>query len=303
MLKKTRKFIAPFVTILALYIIFRSLDIASVMDALKNSNKLVLILSSGATLILVILFLSLRLKEAMSILGCKLKFKEALKIYLAILPASKLSPANTGDFIRSYYFKNSIRPSIAAGSVFFERVADILIISLMAMISGAILWSKLSFLLGGAGVLISVTVFYIFKKNFFIKIRTDETKSGLLEKMLNISVVFNASLRHKYSTLKILLYTLLNWLTVMFYIALIFYALDSEVSILSITAIQPIVSYASFIPITISGIGARESMMLFLYGDLIPYHIILSAGLIFSLFTAFILPLTGLPLMYKIIKK
>ena len=99
------------------------------------------------------------------------------------------------------------------------------------------------------------------------------------------------------------MYTFLNWLSVMFYIALIFYALGSKVPILSITAFQPIVSYASFVPITVSGIGARESVMLFLYGNTVPAPIILSAGLIFSLFSAVLLPLTGLPLMHKIINK
>ena len=303
MLKKIKIFIAPAITLLALYIIFKNLDISSVVEIVKNSDKSILIISSALTLMMVIFFLSLRLKETMAILGCNLKYKEILKIYLAILPASKLSPANAGDFIRSYYFKDKVSPSIMTGTVFFERLIDILVISAMAIISGVIIQSKLSFLLGGFGLLMSLAFFFLFKKSFFLKNKIIGKEWKIFDKLSKLSIVFNSSMKNKKVFLKIFLYTFLNWLSVMFYIALIFYALGSKVSILSITAFQPIVSYASFIPITISGIGARESVMLFLYGNMVPAPTILSAGLIFSLFTAFLMPLTGLPLMHKIIKK
>src|SRR3989344_7325861 len=152
MLKKIKIFIAPAVTLFALYIVFKNLDVLSVLDIFKNSDKSILIISSALTLMLVIFFLSLRLKETMAILGCNLKYKEILKIYLAILPASKLSPANAGDFIRSYYLKDKVLPSVIAGGVFFERIIDVLSISTMAMISGILLWLKLPFLLGGVGI-------------------------------------------------------------------------------------------------------------------------------------------------------
>ena len=303
MLKKIKIFIAPAITLLALYIIFKNLDISSVVEIVKNSDKSILIISSALTLMMVIFFLSLRLKETMAILGCNLKYKEILKIYLAILPASKLSPANAGDFIRSYYFKDKVSPSIMTGTVFFERLIDILVISAMAIISGVIIQSKLSFLLGGFGLLASLVFFFLFKKSFFLKNKIIGKEWKIFDKLSKLSIVFNSSMKNKKVFLKIFLYTFLNWLSVMFYIALIFYALGSKVSILSITAFQPIVSYASFVPITVSGIGARESVMLFLYGNMVPAPTILSAGLIFSLFTAFLMPLTGLPLMHKIIKK
>jgi len=301
MLKKIRIFIAPAITLLALYIIFKNLDILSVLDIVKNSNKPVLIFSTIIALILFTTLLSLRLKETMSILGCNLRFKEAMNIYLAILPASKLSPANTGDFIRSYYFKDKVLPSIVAGGVFFERIIDVLIISIMAMISGILLWLKLPFLLGGVGILLTLIFFFVLKKGFFLKNDGSRGKSKLAEKLFNISVVFNASLKNKKGLIKILLYTVLSWSATMLYIKFIFYALGNSVSLLHITAFQPVVSYASLIP-TISGVGVRESAMLFFYGDIASGPIILSAGLIFSFFNIAIWPLTGLPFMHKIIK-
>lgn len=301
MLKRIRIFIAPAITLLALYIIFKNFDVLPVLDIIKNSKKLVLIFSTIIALILTIILPSYRLKETMAILGCNLKFKETLKIYLAILPASKLSPANMGDFIRSYYFKDKVLPSIVAGGVFFERIVDILIISLMAMISGALLWLKLPFLLGVGGVLLTLIFFFVIKNGFFVKNNSIGKKGKIAEKLFNISVVFNASLKNKLATVKILLCTTLSWLTVMFYIKSIFYALGSKVSLLYITAFQPVVSYTNLIP-TISGVGMRESAMLFFYGNIAPAPIILSVGLILSFFNIAILPLTGLPLMHRIIK-
>lgn len=301
MFKKIKIFIAPTITLLALYIIFKKLDIFSVLDIVKNGNKFVLVFSTIIALVFITMFLAYRLKETMAILGCNLRFKDILKIYLAILPASKLSPANTGDFMRSYYFKDKVLPSVTAGGVFFERIIDILIISLMAMISGALLWLKLPFLLGTAGIMITLIFFFLLKKGLFIKNNGIGRKGKIAEKFFNISVVFNASLKNKYATFKILICTALSWLTAMLYIKSIFYALGSNVSLLHITAFQPVVSYTSLIP-TISGVGVRESAMLFFYGNIAPGPIILSAGLIFSFFNIALLPLTGLPLMHKIIK-
>lgn len=301
MLKKIRIFIAPAITLIALYIIFKNLDILSVLNIIKSSEKTVFIFSTIIALILTIIFPAYRLKETMAILGCNLRFKDILKIYLAILPASKLSPANAGDFIRSYYFKDRILPSVAAGGVFFERVIDILIISIMAMISGALLWLKLPFLLGTGGVLLTLIFFFVIKNGFFVKNNGIGKKGKIAKKLFNISVVFNASIKNKYGTLKILLYTTLSWLTVMFYVKSIFYAFGSKVPLLYITAFQPVVSYTSLIP-TISGVGVRESAMLFFYGGVAPAPIILSVGLILSFFNIVLLPLTGLPLMHSIIK-
>ena len=301
MFKKIRIFIAPAITLLALYIIFKNLDIVPVLNIIKSSKKTVFIFSTIIALILTIIFPAYRLKETMTILGCNLRFKDILKIYLAILPASKLSPANAGDFIRSYYFKDRILPSVVAGGVFFERVIDVLIISIMAMISGALLWLKLPFLLGTAGIAVTLIFFFLLKKGLFIKNNGIGRKGKVAEKLFNISIVFNASLKNKPTILKILLYTTLSWLTTMFYIKSIFYALGGNVSLLSITAFQPVVSYTSLIP-TISGVGVRESAMLFFYGGIAPAPIILSVGLILSFFNIALLPLTGLPLMHKIIK-
>lgn len=302
MLKKIRIFIAPAITLFALYVIFKNLDILSVLDIVKNSNKPVLISSTVVALILITTLLAFRLKETMAILGCNLRFKEALKTYLAILPVSRFSPANTGDFIRSYYFKDRVLPSVSAGGVFFERIIDILIISIMAMVSGTLLWLKLPFLLGTAGILVALIFFFIIKRGFFMKNNGHGKKSKVAEKLFNISIVFNASLKNKFATLKILLYTTLSWLTAMLYIKSIFYALGNNVTLLHITAFQPLVSYTSLIP-TISGVGVRESAMLFFYSNIAPGPIILSAGLIFSFFNAVLFPLTGLPLMHRIIKK
>ena len=301
MLKKIRVFIAPAVTLFALYIVFKNLDILPVLDIVKNSDKSVLIFSSLITLILVTIFLSFRLKKTMAILGCDLRFKEALNIYLATLPASKLSPANVGEFIRSYYLKDKVLPSVIAGGVFFERIIDVLIISTMAMISGILLWLKLPFLLGIAGIFLTLTFFFVLKKGFFLKNDGVGRKSKLAEKLFNLSIVFNASLKNKKEAFKILLYTTLSWLTIMFYIKSIFYALGSNVPLLRITALQPIVSYASLIP-TISGVGVRELTMVRLYSGLSPEHVILSAGFAYSFFGAVVLSLLGLPFMYNFIK-
>ncbi len=95
----------------------------------------------------------------------------------------------------------------------------------------------------------------------------------------------------------ILLTTLAIWLIVLIHIKLSFLAFNSNVPFVSIISIQPVVIFIGLLPITLAGIGTRESAAVLLFSGLTPAPTALAVGLIYSfvgqiLITAFCLPFT-----------
>lgn len=73
-------------------------------------------------------------------------------------------------------------------------------------------------------------------------------------------------------------------------------------SFIDIISIQPIVILIGILPITVSGVGTREGLMILLYGGLAPKATILSVALAYSVLSVIVLPIIGLPFMYILLK-
>ncbi len=78
---------------------------------------------------------------------------------------------------------------------------------------------------------------------------------------------------------------------------------DTSISLLDVMTIQPIVTFVSLIPISLWGIGVRESTMVFLYGNSAAAPVILSVGFTYSIVGSLILPLICIPFTYSVIRE
>ena len=66
-------------------------------------------------------------QSVLSAMDYQISFKESFCIVMGALPVSVITPARSGDLIRSYYLKNKIPMSQTIGAVVAERIIDILI--------------------------------------------------------------------------------------------------------------------------------------------------------------------------------
>ena len=96
---------------------------------------------------------------------------------------------------------------------------------------------------------------------------------------------------------------LANWLLIIIGIKGLFLAFQISIPILQIITIEPIVIFIGLIPISIAGIGTRESAMLVLFSKFAPAPTILTVGLIYSFVTQIFTPALCLPLVYSAWKK
>ena len=164
MLKKIKFIIPPALTMAILYLLLRNFEIKNFQDILAESNKAVLFFATALLLAFVPAIAALRWKQTLKFINFDISFWDSFKIYMAVLPLSKISPSNAGDFARSYYMKDKISPAMSAGTVIFERIIDVAMVSLFALIGGLILNIKIAIITGSLTLFLIIVFFAIARK-------------------------------------------------------------------------------------------------------------------------------------------
>lgn len=279
------------ITLLILFFLFSKIDYNEVGRIFAQSNKFTLLL---ATLVFFLspLISALRWKTIIKLMNCDIAYKTVLSAYLANIPIAKMSPLNSGDFARALYLKNKISISKNLGIIFLENLLDLMLVSFLTLVGGLILKIKIAIILGLAVFLLSLG-FFIFTPKVKLNIK-EEWKI----KLANFSDVFRNLIKKPISFFLIIFYTFLSWSTVLICFKILFYSLGLKIPFLYIVAAQPIAILFGLMPITISGVGARESVMAFLYYYLASPSSIMAVGLIYSFLVAILLPLLCLPLLF-----
>lgn len=297
-LLKKIKYLTPFlVSVVIIALILKKINFSELSQVLRSVDITMIIFLTICMQSVVFLFSILRMQKVLRLLGCELSFLQSGKFFLGVLPISKLSPANSGDLIRSLYLKNQISPSKLAGSVLYERLNDFFVLAFLALLFGGV--SK-NFMAFSTGLLLIVG---ITGSLWLIKKVNWEKDNKIIAKTKNFFKVFPVIQKDKKVMPLLLLYTFLIWLAIISYVYSLFAIFGQNIEFFKIATLQPLVIFTSLLPITISGIGTREGAMLFLYSQLAPQAKILSISLIYSAISAILLPLIGLPFMFSILKK
>jgi len=84
---------------------------------------------------------------------------------------------------------------------------------------------------------------------------------------------------------------------------MLFLALGANIPIIYIFAAFPLSIFIGLIPITLAGMGTRDSAIIYFFAHLTSPSICLAMGLLYSLFGYFLLSLLGLPFMKRLLQK
>ena len=80
---------------------------------------------------------------------------------------------------------------------------------------------------------------------------------------------------------------------------LLFLALGVNISLFYIAAAFPLAIFVGLIPITIAGMGTRDSAIIYLFSAWAGSSVCLGVGFLYSFFAYWFLALLGLPIMKK----
>ncbi len=218
-----------------------------------------------ATLILWVAFClkSIRWKIVSNSYGIPLKGIRALKVFFMGLFLANITPGRLGDFGRLFYIKNDL-PSYEIGlsSLVMDRVFDLVCLtffSILALIYYQLHFDILEFsfspviVLFGIGVLgLALVIFYLIRKK--IRKVLEPWKEAFTSHNLGF---FGCVFVFGLTTLSmVLIYGVFNYIA---------WVMDIEIDHLGLFLGTFILGILSLLPITILGIGVRESSLVIIF--------------------------------------
>ncbi len=287
--------------VLALKIFFTSIILAYIFiripfyEIVKNlsSVNLFLFILSLLLNIPVILLSTFQTKYLTSIQKMAISFKEILKIYLTTSFYSLFLPGSlSGGAIKWYKFRKHGSKSAAAVVVVFNRYLELFIIIFLGLLFSipTVINSQYEYLLpiwAVALLLLCASYIFLLNTNALMKMEkvfnkipmplSLKNKSGNLFKAMQ--EFQNLVLKDHIEILSIMfLYHFLNIIS--FY--LIALSINVSLNILVLGWIRSIVTISNIIPVSYSGLGVREGVIIYLFHY---YSIPASEALVISLLT------------------
>lgn len=288
--KKIIKFLFFFgITMLIFYLIFRKTDYLSLKEVFLNIKWYYLALAV-LTIFSTLIFSAKKWQAILKAMDYSLSFKDSFKIIMAAFPLSAITPAKAGDLIRAYFLKDKIPVAQVTGGVVTERFIDIAILAFYSFIGAVFLENWLIF---------SISLFVVFLIPLFFLV-ANKLRLPLggwhdrIEGLLRVSKIF---IREPQKLFPVFSYSASLWLLTILAAKFLFLALGVSVPLFYVAAAFPIAIFIGLLPITIAGMGTRDSAIIYFFSPFAGASVSLGVGLLYSLFAYWLVALIGLPFM------
>ncbi|MCB9465246.1 MAG: flippase-like domain-containing protein [Candidatus Eisenbacteria bacterium] len=283
------------VTLVVFVLLGTKLDYAKVGSVLGAADPFLLFVGLLITATFPV-FSALRWQRVMNGLGHQLAFGEAFELIMAAWPMGTLTPSKAGDVVKAYYLRNRIPIRTTLGSVLAERALDVLVLLALALF-GCVLFQRWDLaLLAGGGLLaglVGITVLLTVRLPLPAKLQ--DKVDGVLEALRVVG-------RSPRLLSEVLLLTVINWMASVVQVVVCYKALGVVVPLTFTTGAVPLAIFVGLLPLTLSGMGTRDSAFIALFGTLgVAAEVSLGVGLLYSLYGYWLPALAGLPFMKRVL--
>jgi glycosyltransferase 2 family protein len=208
-----------------------------------------------------------------------------------------ITPSKSGDLMKAYYLKDRAPVSLVVGSVLAERLMDVLVLLLLALI-GCLAFARwaLAGLAGGSLAAVLLLIFLLLRLRRLIPARfAEKAEPALLSlRSLAASPGFLGW---------IVVLTALNWLVSILQMVFSYLALGVHVPLLFAAGALPLAIFVGLLPLTVSGMGTRDSAIIMLFAPFARPDVSLGVGILYSLFGYWIPALIGLPFLQHVLPR
>lgn len=261
-------------------------DISEIIDNLLHSDPIYIILALAITPLAMHLR-AIRLQKILLIHNEEISLGILNRLcYLGFL-FGVITPSRAGDFIRAYYLskENGVPYSHSIGSIFIDRILDIITLFLLANLAliyfpyflGSDVFKNFIWLPPLATLLL-VIFLYLLTRGWFLN-KTINFLETIFRRIIKrdtyakskgrISQEFHATVQNlkdnKKKFLPIVLINTVLWFFILLQAQLILVALGENVDIIFTFLVIPFAILAALLPITISGLGTRDAAMVALF--------------------------------------
>ncbi|MBN2329466.1 MAG: flippase-like domain-containing protein [Candidatus Omnitrophica bacterium] len=290
-MKLKRRYIILSLTAIVFGILFYCVDLTVAVETIRNAQPVYLVL---AFLLMCSypVWCAIRWNLIANQIGARLGFRQSFIIIMAAWPLGTITPAKSGDLIKVLFLKNILPYSKTTGVILAERMMDVVALCIYGASAGLIYGFYRASLFTGI-LLMGVLLFFVIAASPLVNWAPEKWRS-LIQNVLEASMAIYRNLGTFFG---ILLITLVNWFCSILQTWCCYKAFQAEVPIFYIAAALPIAIFIGLIPVTLSGMGTRDSAMIFLFQKYAPYETNLAVGILYSIFGYWLLAIIGVPFM------
>lgn len=288
---KKRKLILAGMAVLILAVLFWNMDLARARDNVMNARPDYLLYAVGLMLTFPVLC-AIRWELIVRQLGTRLGFWQSFIIVMAAWPLGAITPAKSGDLIKLMFLKNVFRYSQTTGVILAERMMDLVALSLYGTIGAIVYGLHQAGTITGA-MLAGVIAFFLIAASPAVKWIPGKWQKIVVD-------VLEASKRiylNPITFLGTLAVTLLNWFCTFLQTWCCYKAFQTDVPMSYIVAVLPLAIFIGLIPVTLSGMGTRDSAIAAFFSKYASYETNISVGILYSIFGYWLLSLMGVPFL------
>jgi len=263
------KKILPLIGVLVLVVLIWKIDINKIWMVTKQINiRYLLILP--ITIITILILQALKWQCILIKQEFNIRFKEVFKITWISFFYATITPGRLGNLIKMSYLKDTTENSVVecSTSVLVDKFLDAVVLFLFALIGAYLLIDKFSgvfILIAGIFIILIVSISFFhdkartksFLKLVFAFVMTEKMKNKFGEPF----EVFFESMPAKRWLILPLVLTILTWVVIFSESFIIAKSLHIQMSFMTFIFLMPLGTVAGLIPISISGLGTREAVL------------------------------------------
>lgn len=235
----------------------------------------------SALLLLVVLIFSkgIKWKLVLNSQGFKIPVFDAVKYFLIGFFFSAVTPGRVGEVTRAVYIRKKAGLPLALSSVVLDKLIDIILLVVFAFTASIAfifvynmqIFPAEVFLI--AALLLAVAIFFLFNEKYlkiiarpvFHMLVPEEMKGKLStsfsEFFSSLKIIFNNKKKFLYSVL----FGVLFWFFAVVFSFMLANSIGIRISIEFMFLVYPLLALSDIIPISVSGLGTREAIAVFLF--------------------------------------
>lgn len=229
-----------------------------------------------------------------------ISFSKIFRYYCLTWSLSLFVPGKIGDFSLIYFLikKKKIKLGKASAAFILDKIITFFIMSIFAVCGFFIFFTRMQSIKLSILLLIVFVFLLFFLFSSFLR---DMIKKYVLRSYAKrfkgfSSYIFDIFKEHKKKIILNFILTIVRWVIDALVIYLLFLSLEVHVPLLTVVIIKSITSIVSMIPITLNGLGIRESTAVFLFGQIGINIIVTTSVYIMAIVIGYLIALLFIPL-------
>jgi len=289
-------------TILILYLVVRQIAGFDELGGAIQAGRWEWSPLTGALLVGFLLLTGIRWRHIIQTMGYQLPFGRTMSVIMASCPLAVITPSRVSDFLRALGIRDIVPLAEGSGSVLVYKFVDVQSLCLLGI--GGALWVGLyewalwmTFALASGFAMLGLISK---KRTFFLRL---PLLNRFEDKLLKLFSAFGAMRERPWRYIGLSVLSIIAWsfgMLIFFSLTLVF---DADVSVANIFALWPIAVFVGLLPVTLSGMGTRDSAFIALLGFTggadFNEAAVLAATLTYAVTVLGIPAIVGIPFMFR----